>query len=29
MKPNVGSRDRILRILLGLALLGGGLYYQN
>lgn len=29
MKPNVGSLDRTLRILLGLAILGGGLYYQN
>ncbi len=29
MKPNVGSIDRILRLVLGLALLGVGYYYQS
>jgi len=29
MKTNVGSLDRILRIVLGLAVLGAGLYFKN
>ena len=29
MKSNVGSIDRILRYLLGLALLGAGLYFKS
>jgi hypothetical protein len=29
MKPNVGGIDRILRALVGLALLGAGIYYQS
>lgn len=29
MKANVGGYDRILRYLLGLALLGAGLYYKS
>lgn len=29
MKPNIGSLDRIIRILAGLALLGGGLYFRS
>jgi hypothetical protein len=29
MKPNVGSLDRILRIIVGLAVLGAGYYYQS
>jgi hypothetical protein len=29
MKPNVGSIDRILRIIVGLAVLGAGYYYQS
>ncbi len=29
MKPNVGSLDRILRILAGLALLGAGVYFKS
>ena len=29
MKPNVGSIDRILRIIAGLAILGAGYYYQS
>lgn len=29
MKPNVGGIDRILRILVGLGLLGAGYYYQS
>jgi hypothetical protein len=29
MKPNVGSIDRILRIIVGLAVLGAGYYYKS
>jgi len=29
MKPNVGSLDRILRLLAGLAILGAGLYLKS
>jgi hypothetical protein len=29
MKANVGGLDRLARILLGLALLGAGLYYKS
>lgn len=29
MKPNVGGIDRILRYLVGLALLGAGLYFKS
>lgn len=29
MKPNIGSLDRILRIVVGLALLGAGWYFQS
>ena len=29
MKPNVGSIDRIVRILVGLALLGAGYYFKS
>lgn len=29
MKPNVGSIDRILRIIAGLSILGAGYYYQS
>jgi len=29
MNPNVGSLDRIVRIILGLAILGAGYYYQS
>ncbi len=29
MKTNVGSLDRTIRILLGLAILAAGFYYQN
>ncbi len=29
MKPNVGSLDRTLRILAGLAILGAGYYYKS
>ncbi|MEN9840261.1 MAG: hypothetical protein RL376_61 [Verrucomicrobiota bacterium] len=29
MKTNIGSLDRILRILAGLALLGAGLYFKS
>ena len=29
MKPNVGGLDRILRALIGLTLLGAGLYYKS
>lgn len=29
MNPNIGKLDRILRILLGLALLGVGIVYQS
>jgi hypothetical protein len=29
MKPNVGSLDRILRIIAGLTILGAGYYYQS
>jgi hypothetical protein len=29
MKPNVGSIDRILRIIAGLAILGAGYYYKS
>ncbi len=29
MKPNVGSLDRILRVILGVAILGVGYYYKN
>jgi len=29
MKQNVGGIDRILRIVVGIALLGAGYYYQN
>jgi hypothetical protein len=29
MNPNVGSLDRVVRIILGLAVLGAGYYYQS
>lgn len=29
MKPNVGGIDRVLRYLIGLALLGAGLYFKS
>eukprot|EP01034_Spumella_vulgaris_P016875 gene16875-21516_t len=29
MKPNVGSIDRLLRIVIGLAVLGAGYYYKS
>lgn len=29
MKPNVGSIDRIVRIIVGLAVLGAGYYYKS
>jgi len=29
MKPNVGNLDRILRYVVGLALLGAGLYFKS
>jgi len=29
MKTNVGSIDRIIRIILGLSILGAGYYYQS
>lgn len=29
MKPNVGSADRIVRILAGLAIIGAGVYYKS
>ncbi len=29
MKPNVGSIDRILRIVAGLAILGAGYYFKS
>jgi hypothetical protein len=29
MKPNVGNLDRILRYLVGLALLGTGIYFKS
>lgn len=29
MKPNIGSLDRILRALAGLAILGAGLYFKS
>jgi hypothetical protein len=29
MKTNIGSIDRVIRILLGLALLGAGIYFKN
>jgi len=29
MKPNVGSIDRVLRIIVGLAVLGAGYYYKS
>jgi hypothetical protein len=29
MKPNVGSLDRIVRLLVGLALLGAGYYFKS
>lgn len=29
MKPNVGSIDRIIRIIVGLGLLGAGCYFKN
>jgi hypothetical protein len=29
MKTNVGSIDRVLRILIGCAILGAGYYYKN
>lgn len=29
MKPNVGNIDRILRYVVGLALLGAGLYFKS
>lgn len=28
MKPNVGSADRIVRIIAGLAIIGAGVYYK-
>jgi hypothetical protein len=29
MKPNIGSADRIVRIVAGLAILGAGYYFKN
>lgn len=29
MKPNVGSLDRTIRVILGLVILATGYYYQN
>ncbi len=29
MKPNVGGIDRILRLLVGLGILGAGLYFKS
>ena len=29
MNPNVGSLDRVVRIILGLVILGAGYYYQS
>jgi hypothetical protein len=29
MNPNVGGLDRVVRIILGLAILGAGYYYQS
>ena len=29
MKPNVGNIDRIIRYVIGLALLGAGLYFKS
>lgn len=29
MNPNVGSLDRVARIIIGLAILGAGYYYQS
>lgn len=29
MKKNIGSLDRIIRIILGLAILGAGYYYES
>lgn len=29
MQPNVGSTDRIIRVLLGVALLGAGYYFKS
>lgn len=29
MKPNIGSTDRVLRILLGAVLLGAGYYFKS
>lgn len=29
MKPNVGSVDRVIRIVLGLVILAAGYYYRN
>lgn len=29
MKPNVGGLDRILRIIVGLGILGAGLYFKS
>jgi Protein of unknown function (DUF2892) len=29
MKPNVGSLDRLARIIIGLALLGAGYYFKS
>lgn len=29
MKPNVGGFDRILRVILGLGILGAGYYFKN
>jgi hypothetical protein len=29
MNPNVGSLDRILRLIVGLAVLGAGYYYKS
>ncbi len=29
MNPNVGSLDRVVRIMVGLAVLGAGYYYQS
>lgn len=29
MKPNVGSVDRVIRIVLGLVILAAGYYYKN